>query len=88
MADYLDKTKSELTEDELLATEIRMKISSRINSLMNDSGMRLSELAKRSGMTITGVRRVITAEYSPSLLTIAKLEKSLGNKIIEVAEDD
>lgn len=87
MGDYLDKIMSEITEEELRATEIRMKISSRINKLMNDSGMKLSELAKKSGMTITGVRRIITAEYSPSLLTIAKLEKALGNNIIDVIND-
>lgn len=83
----IDRSYSDLDDIEKRVVEFRIGVSDRIKFLMEKNNMTQAELARRSNMTLSGIRRLILCEYSTTFTVISKLEKVFGEKILYTYDD-
>lgn len=61
-----------------------IQISSRIKKLLKFTEITQGELARRTGMDISRISRLVNGQANPTIKTIERLEAVLGYDIIEV----
>ena len=83
----IDKSYSDLDDIEKRVVEFRIGVSDRIKFLMKKNNMPQAELATRSNIPLSGIRRLILCEYSTTFTAISKLEKVFGEKILYTYDD-
>ena len=59
-------------------------IAKRIKFLLKEQGMKQGELARRTGMDISRISRIVNGLTNPTIATIERMEEVLGEQIISV----
>ncbi|MFN8117384.1 MAG: helix-turn-helix transcriptional regulator [Bacteroidia bacterium] len=81
------KIASETSEEEKIFMKLYADIVVRINSILEENGMTRQTLASMLGKNASEVSKWLNSDHNLTLMTISKLQSTLGQQIISVPNE-